>query len=127
MAYKLSWKNEGLYWHWKGHMDIHELIQSNGEAIGHPEFEQVKFIVWDATEVQSYEIDHTAVKMTSSFAISANQYNKNVKVALLVAPDDIELQTLVQTYLDLTVTAIPHARQKMFHDMSEAQQWIETD
>jgi len=122
MAHNFTWENDGVYWRFNGVLTTPDLIIANSELIGHKSFDSIKYIIWDATEIDTANVDEIAVEISTTFAVTVNPYNPFVKVALLAR--DKHLRDLIEQYIDLTLEQVPHAQQKLFENISDARAWV---
>lgn len=127
MSHTFSWKNGGLYWVWSGTLDTDGLIKANSQLVGRPEYEKIKFIIWDSTWVDKFEDNGKLVQLTATFATQANRYNKNVKVAFVA--QNKRLIELIEQYIQLSEEKLPHThgQQRLFMSTDEAQAWVDTE
>ena len=92
MPHKNTWESEGLYRKFTGEVRGDEILKSNFELHIDPNFQNIKYIINDFTEITSHsiEISHTEVYATTDDIIS-NTKGK-LKIALIVIqPDHIDL------------------------------------
>ena len=122
MAYTHEWKNEGVYIRYFDELTSEDLIKSNSLMIGKREFDVIKYIITDFSDVTNVEVGDKDVNISTLFAEKVNPYNKYIKVALV--SDNINLQPLIQKYIENTLNIIPHAQQKSFSNMNEAKIWV---
>ena len=124
MAFTHEWKDEGVYIRYFDELTSKDLISSNSLLVGKREFEEIKFVIADFSDVTSIDIDNADANVSAAFAIKVNPYNKHIKVALV--SNNMNLQPLIETYLENTLKMVPHAQQKLFSDMPEAKDWVES-
>jgi hypothetical protein len=121
MAYSFSWENNGVYWKYNGPLEISDLIHANSEIIGHKKFENIRYIIWDATEVDLVTLDEIAVDISMKFSAIVNTFNSKIKVAFLA--EDKHLIYLIEKYIELNRNQIPSAQQKLFDSLNDARSW----
>ncbi len=121
MAFTHEWTKEGAFINYFKKLTAEDLIKSESKLIGNAEFEKIKFVIVDFTNVTEREVDDTSVIVSTLFAINANPYNKYIKVALI--SKNKELQLLIGKYIDNTLKQLPHAQQKLFENITNAQAW----
>lgn len=122
MAFTQEWKNDGVYRKYFDKLTSEDLIYSNSQLVGKAEFETIKYLIVDFTGITSIEIDGKDVDIATLFNEKSNPYNKDIKVALV--SDNTELQSLIEKYLENTLTLVPYAQQKLFNNLIEAQSWV---
>lgn len=123
MAHSFTWEPHGLLWEWTGDIGVDELITANSELVGYPQFETIHYIIWDARGIGRFlsQVDK-AVKNSTSFAIMANQYNRDVKVAFVVS--DVDIKQPITDYIRQTQMALPHVQQQTFATLEAARTWV---
>ena len=121
MAYNQEWDSEGAYIKYFDTLTKHDLIESNGLLVGNQEFESIKYIISDFSDITNVEIGDKDVVVSTSFSVTANSYNRYIKVALV--SNNAHLQPLVEKYIEDTKNILPHAQLKHFSNMKEAQIW----
>lgn len=84
MTYTNTWEPEGLYRKFTGSVDGDEILKSNFELHLNPNFQDIKYIINDFTEMTSHSIatGHTRAYATTDDIVS-NTKGK-LKIALLV-------------------------------------------
>lgn len=122
MSYTHEWNDNGVCIKYYDTLTPRDLIMSNSQLVGKPEFERIKFIITDFCNITNIEISEKDVTISTSFAEKANPYNKNIKVALVSDKD--ELQPLIENYIEKTLALVPHAQQRLFSNLNEAKIWV---
>ena len=122
MAFTQEWKNKGVYRKYFDKLTSKDLIHSNSQLVGKAEFETIKYVIIDFTGITNIGIDDGDVNIATSFNENVNPYNKYIKVALV--SNNNELQPLIEKYLENTLILLPHAQQKLFDNITEAQSWV---
>lgn len=122
MAYNFIWENNGLYWKFSGTLDTHDLIHANSELVGNKKFETLKYIIWDALELDVSKLDKIAPELAATFAASVDHLNPEIKVAFLT--QDNNAIELIKQYIALTLLKVAHAQQQIFSNIDSARIWI---
>lgn len=121
MAYSLKWGSDFLCIQFNGVLEIDDIINANSDFFGNENFDHIKYIVWDTTQIDSANVDKFAVRIGSKFAVSLNRYHSHLKVAL-IAKDEL-LKKLIAEYIAQTLLTVPSAQQKLFDNMNDAITW----
>lgn len=122
MAHRFNWENNGLYWKFSGTLEIQELIHANSELVGSQRFETIRYIIWDALELDISKLDKMATELAATFSASVNHHNPDIRVAFLT--QDSYAYELISHYIQLTLEKIPHAQQMIFSNIDDARVWI---
>ena len=122
MAHTFIWEDNGLYWRHQGTLDAKDIIHANGELIAKAEFKHIKYIIWDATDVDAVNVDDDLVGVSTTFAMTTNKYNPYIKVAFIAK--DEHLRLLITKYIELTLNNLPDAKQALFENIEEAREFI---
>lgn len=122
MSYTFIWEDNGLYWKNKGILEARDIIHANSELVSKAEFKHIKYIIWDAVDVDAINVDDDLVEVSTTFAITTNKYNPYVKVAF-VAQDE-HLRLLIKNYIELTLKNLPDAKQALFDNIGQAREFI---
>ena len=81
-----QWEKDGLYRKFTGEITGHEILESNFGLQIQPEFQSIKYIINDFTEVTGHSIDnsHTELYAQTDEKAASNKGNSELKIALLV-------------------------------------------
>ena len=110
MSYTHEWNNDGVYIKYMNTLTTADLINPNALLVGKREFEFIKYIITDFTDITNVEVDEDDVAVSTSFAEKVNPYNRHVKVALV--SNNTYLQPLIEKYIEDTKNIMPHASRK---------------
>lgn len=122
MAYTFTWEDDGLYWKHQGILEARDIIHANDELVGKAEFKRIRYIIWDATDVDAINVDDGLVEISTTFSVTTNKYNPNIKVAFIA--HDEHLRLLIKNYIELTLKNLPDAKQELFDDIEQAREFI---
>ena len=123
MSYTNTWEPEGLYRKFIGEISGDEILESNFELHSNANFQTIKYIINDFTEVTGHTIEETHTKAyATSDDIISNSKGK-LKIALFVTHSP--LIALANSYRD-------HMRGKMFEceifqSIEDAREWVNND
>lgn len=89
MSHTNTWETEGLYRKFTGYVSGEEILKSNFELHAHPDFNKLKYIINDFTEMSdhSIEIAHAKVYATTDDVVSVTK--GALKIALLITQADL--------------------------------------
>lgn len=122
MSHSFTWENEGVYWKYFGALEIEDLVRANSEIAGHHKLESIKYLIWDATEINVSNLDEMAIEISTTFSTHVDSINSDIKVAFLAT--DKKLRYLIEKYIDLTTQKLPHAQLKLVDNIDEARVWV---
>ena len=122
MSYTHEWNDNSVYIKYFNTLTTHDLIESNSLLVGKREFEVIKYIITDFSDITNVEVDDKDVAISTSFAEKVNPYNRHIKVALV--SNNTYIQPLIEKYIEDTKNIMPHAEQKLFSNLTEAKIWV---
>lgn len=120
MAYVISWEERGVYCQFNGIVSGNELMQCNNEIYGAPNFDNMRYQIFDMLNVEQFSITERAVKEIAACDCAAALTNTDVKCAL-VATDTVA-HTLSKVYQD-TISQSPWEG-RSFKTIEEARHWL---
>ena len=123
MPYKNTWKSEGLYRKFTGDINGDEILKSNFELHTDPDFQNIKYIINDFTEMTSHsiEIAHTEVYARTDDIISSTK--GRLKIALVVTqPDHIDLARNYRALMQDTLFEC-----EIFKTIEDARKWANNE
>ena len=122
MSYTHEWNDDNVYIKYFDTLTTYDLVESNSLLVGKREFNLIKYIITDFSDITNVEIEDKDVAVSTSFAEKADRYNRHIKVALV--SNNKHLQPLIEKYIEDTKKIISHANQKLFSNMKEAEMWV---
>lgn len=96
MPHTNTWEPGGLYRKFTGKISGEEILESNFELQANPDFQEIKYIINDFTEVTGHSIETVHTKVYASTDEMASNTKFNLKIALVVTQDP--LITLANSY-----------------------------
>lgn len=122
MPHTTTWKNDELYWDIYGTIDSNEIMEFNQELSNHPDFDKLKYFIWDTTKVTGFTVDKDDANLASIFGTAISKYNKKIKGAFVAQ----------NTYLiELTEEYIHNSRElnspwelMIFDNVEDARKWV---
>ena len=121
MPVRFEWHKDHAHIVISGNLSTVDIIDLNGELYGNAKFDQIHYVLWDATDVTAIDLDEGTVNMANSFAAKASPSNPYLKVAFLARLP--ELRAVIQEYIDSTALRLPYLKQQLFDNMENAKQW----
>lgn len=120
MSYTNTWESEGLYRKFEGEISGDEILESNYELHEDPNFQTIKYIINDFTEVTGHSIEtaHTRAYATSDDIIS-NDKGK-LKIALVVIQPS--LLVLANSYREEMRGKLFEC--EIFQSIEDARKWV---
>lgn len=92
MPYKTQWQGSGFIVSFQGPVTIAEVQQSNSELYGNPNFDRVKYQIFDFTDADTDLISFSDADIPAATDSAASIYIKWMKVGLVgTDPHTIEL------------------------------------
>ncbi|MBD3671187.1 MAG: hypothetical protein HUJ29_10470 [Gammaproteobacteria bacterium] len=121
MTHELSWEPEGLHLKWGDTIDVQGLIASNSEMVGHREFENIRYLLWDASDITYVNLDESVVTMSAQFTAQVEQYNPNIKLAFIAKEQN--LLKLIEDYMQTVIKLVPDTQHQVFSNAEDARNW----
>ena len=123
MSYINTWESEGLYRKFVGEINGDEILESNYELQADPNFQEIKYIINDFTEVTGHSIEtaHTKAYATSDDIIS-NTKGK-LKIALVVT--QTPLIALANSYREQMIGKLFEC--EIFRTIQDARKWVSNE
>ena len=120
MAHTNTWESSGLYRKFTGAITSVEILESNLELHGHPEFEKIKYIINDFSEVTGHTVveGHTRAYATSDDMVSITK--GRMKIAIVVDKDP--LIAFAHAYQEQMQGKIFEC--EVFQSLAEAREWV---
>ncbi|WP_086481994.1 hypothetical protein [Oceanospirillum sanctuarii] len=122
MAFENHWAAQRLTTRYFGNLTSKDLIEANSATIGSAQYEEIDTILISFDEIESYDVGEKDVLIAVEFALRNNRYNPLIPVAIVSA--DPVLRPLIDQYIHCTELEIPHARQALFFNNTEAEAWL---
>lgn len=92
MAYHIDWQAEGVLVTMTGDIDIKELNEANGRLHGDPQFDGMRYQLWDLLGASLGSITRREIEQPSAIDLVAARMNAHVKVALVTSsPHDVQI------------------------------------
>lgn len=121
MAHTNTWNKNGLFRKFTGEISPEEILQSNFDMHVHPEFENIKYIINDFTEVNKFSINKGHTKIYASTDDMISNTKGNLKIAIVAIKD--EHIALANNYREEMKNKL--FKCKIFQTLKDAQKWAE--
>lgn len=97
MPYKINWEKDGVLVKFNGVFSYNENMDANIELYSDSKFENLKYIVWDLSEVSEFDITKEEAEIASMHDKLASSRLPKMKMAILVV--DKQLRRLADNYV----------------------------
>ncbi|MET0015021.1 MAG: hypothetical protein ABW088_15320 [Sedimenticola sp.] len=121
MPYQHRWINKGLYLHNYGILTTGELIKEQQETYNNPKIDDIKYIIFDALNVDQFLINHHDVEHLAAVDEGASSYLKHIKMALVA--DDEQINKFFEQYIAIARYLESPWKFKIFSTSREAEEW----
>ena len=120
MPYTNTWETDGLYRKFTGKISGDEILESNFELHTDPDFQKIKYIINDFTEVTGHSIEtiHTKVYALTDEMVSRTK--GKLKIALVVTQDP--LIALANSYREEMIGN--RFECDIFQTIEDARKWV---
>ena len=123
MPHTNTWEQDGLYRKFTGEISGDEILESNYVLHVHPNFQNIKFIINDFTEIAGHSIEES---YTKAYAISDDVISivkGKLKIALVAIHDDhIELANNYRNQME-----DKRFECEIFKQLEDARKWVSND
>jgi hypothetical protein len=96
MAYKLLWKNKGVYIKYSGKVNFRDLVELQGRLIGDKRYDSILYEIADLTNVEESVINKKEVKAISTLDKAATCYHREKQH--IIVSDKEEFLPLIKFY-----------------------------
>ena len=123
MPYTNTWESEGLYRKFVGEINGDEILESNYELQADSNFQKIKYIINDFTEVTGHSIEtaHTKAYAASDDIISITK--GKLKIALVVTQPP--LVALANSYREQMRGKLFEC--EIFQSIEDARKWVSNE
>jgi len=87
MPHTNTWEKKGLLRKFTGNIQPEEILSSNFDIHVHPEFESIKYIINDFTEVTGMSVNKSHTKIYASSDDMASNTKGKLKIAIIAIQD----------------------------------------
>lgn len=119
MAFTISWEPpHGAYKKFTGHLSDEELVRSVANTYGDPRFDDLRYVIDDFLDVESYSVLEDTVLYVAAMDGAAARSNPDIAVAIVI-PESKE-KTLATLYASSPSNPYPT---RIFNDLAQARAW----
>ncbi len=119
MGVDVKWNGFNPHLLLEGVISYFELNNSNNFLIGHSNFDNMTYQLWDLRQIEDFNLTIQEMKVIGTLDKSAGEWNRSIKVALVVA--DKKTKDLCKYYASL-MTGTKWSIQ-IFEDFDTADIW----
>jgi hypothetical protein len=123
MPYINTWESNGLYRKFIGSISGDEILKSNFELHIDPDFEKIKYIINDFTEITGHSIQTTHTKVYAITDEIVSTTKGKFKIALVVTQDPFI--ALANTYREQMIDKGFEC--EIFQTIEDARKWVSYD
>lgn len=120
MSYRNHWDKRGLYRIFTDKVSGKEILMSNLELHGHPQFIHLRYVINDFLSIVEFEISDLDVLKVATFDDVAAKSNNNIKIAI-VTTDEVLLDWVHQYMDQMKDSPYPC---KIFDTVDDAKRWV---
>lgn len=127
MSYKTTWENEGIFFKFTGDIGLEEINEANNEAYPDDRFKDIKYFIWDMTDVKNLELNEikTEIDDIVHSAITdkvASLSKPSLKGALIGKDKDV--RKTIEYYIAASSILKSSWKLKLFINAESARKWI---
>jgi len=127
LSYDIINKNHGITINFSGILSKSDLDEVNHKIITAPDFENTQYIIWDASRIDSFNIDdHDATKFSAMDSVTSKHNSKRPLKLAFFSTDD-RINELIDIYIENTVAMGNKWLIKSFNNLSIAKEWALLD
>lgn len=119
MSYQNIWEKKGLHRTFTGKITGAEVLSSNLQAHGDERFDQLKYVLNDFTQIESFEVSEIDISIIAATDNAATLSNPGLKIAIVTT--DEKLLSWANLYLGKS----PYPC-KIFNNTVNALSWVST-
>lgn len=120
MNYDIKWKDKGVYVIMFNEVNEQFIEYVNGLIIGNEKFEEIKYQVWDFTDVSTYYIDEEKGREIGALDKAASVWNREMKVAVVTENESL----IAYTKEYINEIANTSWQCKLYSNIESAWSWV---
>lgn len=120
MPHSNTWETAGLYRKFIGEISAYEILESNIELHNDANFNNIKYVINDFSEVTGHSIEVTHTRIYASTDRLISDYKEELKIALVVI--QTELVALANSYREQMIGE--RFECQIFKTIKEARAWV---
>ena len=118
MPYSMTWEPKGVLKRFAGTVSWPEYARSQEEVLGDPRVDDIRYIINDLLDVESYSITPDEAEYSAAITRGASMSNPRVRITYVTR--DARIMLLV-----MTVRALTPYQLKTFPTLDDARAWCE--
>jgi len=122
MPHKTIWEKDGIYWQFYGDITLAEVHEANGEAYGDHRFDDIKYFIWNMTDVNNLEMSLDDAKKPACTDEVASSYKRRLNGAF--AATDKHIRKVIERYIELSIEHKSTWNLKLFYTEDDARKWV---
>lgn len=123
MAYRTIWKDDGILWHYFGHVTADDISEANDEFFNDYRSRKSRYQIIDASGIEVLEWQQDDIVETSANDVGASMAVQGLKIAFVVSEDEDVLEK-IHAYIELCKQMDASWTFNIFRDLSEAEEWV---
>lgn len=123
MPYTNTWETDGLYRKFTGKISGDEILESNFELHTEPDFQKIKYIIDDTTEVTGHSIEAIHTKVFALTDEMVSRTKGKLKIALVVT--QAPLIALANSYREEMIGS--RFECDIFQTIEDARKWVSNE
>lgn len=122
MPHNTIWEKEGIYWQFFGIVPLQEIREADNEVYGDARFDDLKYFIWDATDVKQLDLSENEVDVPASLDTITTSYKPTMKGAFVAGDKGVRggIERYIKTSLELGSTW----KFKLFENIQDARKWV---
>jgi len=120
MPYTNTWEDEGLYRKFSGFVESEEILRSNLDLHVHPNFEDIKYIINDFSEIVGHEVraSHAGIYAKNDDMVAV--IKGRMKIAIVANQESVV--ALARAYKERLAGSMFTC--EIFDSLAEARAWV---
>ena len=124
MPYQTRWENEGFFADFSGEVSSREIEAVNNEFTGSPDFDTVRFALWDMSCVERLVVTEADIETAAATDKGASVVRRTLRGAIVVPEGRV--REIVEQYLAVSSELENTWDTRLFDDIDSARRWLES-
>ncbi len=122
MPHETTWEKKGVYWKFYGIVTVEEVNEANEEAYGNSRFDELKYFIWDGTDIKQLDLTEEDADISAATDRSTVSYKPIMKGALVANKEAI--RKFLERYIDTSLEFGSTWGFKLFDCIEDARKWV---
>lgn len=122
MAHTISIIEGGLVFIFSGIVTETEIKIANSDAYNHPDFDRMRFFIWDMNAVEEIRRDRHDPAMSAATDLGASRSSKSLKGAFVV--NNHQVAKYIAEYMSYAKSLSIPWEYRIFSTINDAKQWV---